>query len=66
VTVGPMAERAIGVRMLDESSANEALAEPRLYRSRADAPMSLRDGEASIDLTPFAVARLDSMRRGQT
>ncbi|MBV9166269.1 MAG: hypothetical protein JO342_08950 [Solirubrobacterales bacterium] len=64
-TVGPIEEGAIGVRMLDESTANEALAEPQLYRSRPAAPMSLRDGEASIDLTPFAVARLDGMPGGR-
>jgi hypothetical protein len=65
VTVGPLADQAVSLRMLDETTANEALAEPKTYRSRPGSQLSLRAGEASIDLTPFAIARLDILSGGR-
>jgi len=65
VTFGPVADQMVAVRMLDESTANDALAEPSVYRSRPDAQLSVRAGEASVELTPFAIARLDFLSGGQ-
>jgi hypothetical protein len=47
------------VRMLDETTALEALADPLTYRERPSAARST-DPAAPLELAPFAVARLDS------
>ena len=53
----------VSLRMLDETTANEALP-THTHTDRAPWKLSLAAGEASIDLTPFAIARLDTRRCG--
>jgi hypothetical protein len=60
VEVAGLPAAAASVRMLDEHTANDALAEPLSYRSRAERELVVDDGSVSISLSPFAVARLDA------
>jgi D-apionolactonase len=58
VVVHPTAAEEFTVRMLDETTALEALADPVTYRGRPSVARST-DPAAPLKLTPFAVARLD-------
>jgi D-apionolactonase len=59
VEIGPLAAGAVSVRMLDEITGGEALRHPLAYRSRAEHAVHDGDQDVSLDLAPFAVARLD-------
>jgi hypothetical protein len=60
VEVAGLPAAVASVRMLDEHTANVALAEPLSYRSRAEQELAVDAGRASMSLPPFAVARLDA------
>jgi hypothetical protein len=47
------------IRMLDETTALEALADPLGYRERSATPVTSIEPAAPLELAPFAVARLD-------
>jgi hypothetical protein len=56
--VQPTRATEFAVRMLDETTAREALADPLTYRERPSVTR-LTDSGAPLELAPFAVARLD-------
>ena len=55
----------LGLRVLDETTAIEAVADPLAYRRRLATPLTSRDGAVHIDLAPFAVARIDGRMTGR-
>jgi D-apionolactonase len=60
VRVAGIPAGSVSVRMLDETSANQALADPRSFRSGADPEVACGEDGARVDLAPFALARLDA------
>ena len=58
--IGSLPGDAVSVRMLDETTAGEALSNPRAYRSRAESLLHHGGQALALDLGPFAVARLDA------
>jgi D-apionolactonase len=59
VMLDPVRAVEIGIRMLDETTALEALVDPLAYRERAATPLTSTELAAPLELAPFAVARLD-------
>jgi D-apionolactonase len=59
VVLDPVRAVEIGIRMLDETTALEALADPLAYRDRSATPLTPSELAAPLELAPFAVARLD-------
>ncbi|MGI8559193.1 MAG: hypothetical protein ACR2ND_12980 [Solirubrobacteraceae bacterium] len=59
VTLDPVRAVEIGIRMLDETTALEALVDPLAYREQAATPLTSTELAAPLELAPFAVARLD-------
>jgi D-apionolactonase len=59
VVVDGFPARKYSVRSLDETTAVEALTDPARYRARKAVPVTSVDDGVSLDLAPFAVARLD-------
>jgi hypothetical protein len=57
-TVGPFQAGQVRVRQLSEETAPEALADPERFRGFGTVT-SLRDGRLSLELPPYAVARID-------
>ncbi len=60
VEVAGLAAQAAALRVLDERTANDALSDPLGYRARPPAEVSLSGGSVTLDLAPFAIARLDA------
>lgn len=54
----------LGVRVLDEMTAPEALTEPLAFRERPLSPVALDELARPLELRPFAVARLDGRLPG--
>ena len=66
VDVGPIPAAGATLRMLDETTAGEALLRPREYRARAGEPLSAdHRGRVRLELPPFAIARIDAPAPGQ-
>jgi hypothetical protein len=59
VVIDPAGAVDLGIRLLDETTAIEALADPLAYRDRPATPVAPTELAAPIELAPFAVARLD-------
>ena len=64
VAIDPAGAVEIGLRLLDETTAGEALADPLAYRERSATPLTSTELAAPIELAPFAVARLDGRLPG--
>lgn len=64
VLFDPAGAVEIGIRLLDETTAIEALADPLAYRERPATPITSTELAAPIELAPFAVARLDGRLPG--
>ena len=59
VALDPVRAVEIGIRVLDETTALEALSDPLAYRERAATPLTSTELSAHLELAPFALARLD-------
>jgi D-apionolactonase len=57
-TVGPFQARSVRVRQLNEDVAPEAMSDPERFRASGTL-MPLGDGRLSLELPPYAIARLD-------
>jgi hypothetical protein len=55
----------LALRLLDETTAPEALADPLVYRRRLATELTTRDGAVRVELAPFAVARIDGGMSGE-
>jgi hypothetical protein len=60
VTVGGLASQ-INLRLLDETNAEQAMQESENYRAQAAKVVSAPGGTLTLDLLPYAVARIDQM-----
>ncbi len=59
VVLDPVRAVEIGIRVLDETTALEALVDPLAYRERGPTPLTSTELAGHLELAPFAVARLD-------
>ena len=48
------------VRVLDETNAEEAMRSPEAFRARAREPVNTQAGELTLELRPYAIARIES------
>ncbi|MGN6811772.1 MAG: hypothetical protein ACTHMP_12950, partial [Thermomicrobiales bacterium] len=55
----PLLGAAARVRQLDETTAEEAMHDPDAFLP-GDAPLAAYEGRFTLDLKPYAVARLDA------
>ncbi len=62
VAIGPLGGREALVRVLDDGTATQALLAPSAFR-RSTERVPLRNGQARLDLRPFAYAWLEAHRR---
>jgi hypothetical protein len=53
--------REVRIRLLDENSAEQAMRDPRLFRSESAGPIQVTGGCVSVDLGPYTLARLDTV-----
>jgi REP element-mobilizing transposase RayT len=60
VTLHGAGER-VRLRILDETSAEEAMLEPERFREEQGAERRAIDGKLEVDLLPFAIARIDEI-----
>ena len=58
--IGLIPGDAVSVRLLDETTAGEALCNPRAYRASVESVLQHGGQMVSLDLAPFAMARLDA------
>jgi len=58
VTLGPLQGGKVRVRQLNEETAPEAMSDPERFRA-SGTETSVRDGRLSLELPPYAVARID-------
>jgi hypothetical protein len=50
---------SVTLRLLDDESVAEAMRDPVAFRKRPGAPVAVVDGELELELSAFAVARID-------
>ena len=58
--VGGLPGTTVRVRVLDEASAEVALADPAAFRARPGSEAAVSDGSLWLELGPYAVARVDA------
>ncbi len=58
VSIGGMPER-VDVRILDETNAEFAMLEPKVFRTQPPDSLDTIDGALELNLRPFAIARID-------
>jgi hypothetical protein len=64
VVLDPGESVEMGIRVLDETTALPAMADPLAYRERSGTPVTSTALAAPLELGPFAVARLDGRLPG--
>jgi hypothetical protein len=59
VRLAGLPAQGVGVRMLDETSAEHAMDDPSGFRASVDVARETPDGALSLELGPYAVVRID-------